>query len=208
MIFSRWPVLRLFLALSVAGLGYQLLPSRLGNERMVDDFVQIAEHLMAGEREAALGAIRRGYAPFLPASQEQSVAHTRQPSTRSTFSRQVRITAGQGGHFQAHVRVNGHAAPFIIDTGASLVAIRHEDALRLGLKVAPADFTGTVRTANGTARVAPVTIDRMEIKDIELRNVRGVVSEPGALGVNLLGMSFLGRLSDVRFNQREILLME
>ena len=54
-----------------------------------------------------------------------------------------------------------------------------------------------VRTANGVARVAPVTLDRVSIGDITVRNVPASVSERGVLGTTLLGMSFLGRLSRV-----------
>ncbi|NJR41508.1 MAG: TIGR02281 family clan AA aspartic protease, partial [Akkermansiaceae bacterium] len=64
----------------------------------------------------------------------------------------------------------------------------------------PQDFTHGVSTANGRAKVAPVTLGRVAIGEITVRDVRAVVSEPGRLQTSLLGMSFLGRLS--RFEMR------
>lgn len=96
----------------------------------------------------------------------------------------------------------------MVDTGASLVALTYEDARRAGIVVKPSDFTHTAQTANGIARVAPVTIPRISIGDITVRNVAGVVSERGASERTLLGMSFLGRLSRVEMRGSTLLLQE
>lgn len=107
----------------------------------------------------------------------------------------VVLEAGDHGHFTATALVNGRAVPVLIDTGASLVALSHEDAGRVGVRVQPSDFTKRVRTANGIANVAPVTLDSISIGDITLYDIEAVVSEPGRLGTTLLGMTFIGRLS-------------
>jgi aspartyl protease family protein len=96
----------------------------------------------------------------------------------------------------------------MVDTGASLVALTYDDAERLGIYVTPRDFTHVAKTANGTARVAPVTISRISIGDITVRNVRGVVSERGKSERTLLGMSFLGRLSRVEMRGGTLVLQE
>jgi aspartyl protease family protein len=57
-----------------------------------------------------------------------------------------------------------------------------------------------VSTANGVARVAPVTLDRITIGDITVRDVPAAVAEPGRLRTSLLGMTFLNKLS--RFDMR------
>ena len=67
----------------------------------------------------------------------------------------------------------------MVDTGASIVALTYEDAERAGVYVRDSDFTQRVRTANGMARVAPVTLDRVSIGDITVRNVPAAVSERG-----------------------------
>ena len=90
----------------------------------------------------------------------------------------------------------------MVDTGASQVALTFEDASRAGIYVRDRDFTQQVRTANGVARVAPVTLDRVSIGDITVRDVPASVSERGMLGTTLLGMSFLKRLEPRRHARR------
>ena len=86
------------------------------------------------------------------------------------------------GHFHARAEINGRPIDVMVDTGASIVALTYEDARRAGVYVRDSDFTHRVSTANGLARVAPVTIDRVSIGDITVRNVPGAVTEPGKLG--------------------------
>jgi aspartyl protease family protein len=120
----------------------------------------------------------------------------------------VTLPAGDYGHFRAEADINGRNIDVMVDTGASLVALTYEDARRAGILVKPSDFTHTAQTANGTARVAPVTIPRITIGDITVRNVAGVVSERGASERTLLGMSFLGRLTRVEMRGGTLVLQE
>ncbi|MGE0628894.1 MAG: TIGR02281 family clan AA aspartic protease [Hyphomicrobiaceae bacterium] len=106
----------------------------------------------------------------------------------------VILDANRHGHFITSVAMNGRDIEVVVDTGASFVALTYEDAGRAGIFVSPADFTHKVNTANGIARIAPVTIDSISIGDIQIRNVRGAVCEPGRLRTSLLGNSFLSRL--------------
>lgn len=85
--------------------------------------------------------------------------------------------------------VNDRAATFIDDTGATLVALTYEDAEQMGLAPRSLDFSAHAQTASGVARVAPITLDRVRVDDIIVRDVPAVVAERGALGTNLLGMS-------------------
>lgn len=112
----------------------------------------------------------------------------------------VELKARRNGHFETAAEVNGRSIDVMVDTGATMVALTFEDAERAGIYPSPADFTHRVSTANGTGRVAPVTIDRLTIGDITVRDVRAAVVERGKLQQTLLGMSFLGRLS--RFEMR------
>ncbi len=106
----------------------------------------------------------------------------------------VELRASSNGHYHTSVSVNGRDIDVMVDTGATRVALTYEDAERAGIYVQPADFTHRVNTANGTARVAPIRIDHISLGDITLRDVDGLVSEPGRMNTTLLGMSFLGRL--------------
>ena len=81
-------------------------------------------------------------------------------------------------------------------------------AARLGLSPQGLDFSGRVETANGVSRVAPVTLDRVRVEDITVRDVPALVAEKGALATNLLGMSFLGRLKSFQMQGSELILMQ
>ena len=95
----------------------------------------------------------------------------------------------------------------MVDTGATVVALRYEDARALGL-VFPGDkFDARVRTANGEGRAKRVQLRSVTFGTITVRDVDALVLEQGALATNLLGMSFLRRLS--RFEvQRGVLVLE
>ena len=84
--------------------------------------------------------------------------------------------------------------PVVVDTGASMVALRQSDAARAGIRVARSDFTMPVATANGTSHGAPVMLDYVSVDGIEVRNVQAVILRDDLLRTNLLGTSFLNRL--------------
>jgi aspartyl protease family protein len=126
----------------------------------------------------------------------------------SSFAREVRLKADPRGHFVFEATINDRPATFVADTGATLVVLTYEDAARLGLSPRSLDFTGLVETANGAARVAPVTLDRVRVEDITVRDVPAVVADRGALGTNLLGMSFLGRLKSFQMQGDELILVQ
>jgi aspartyl protease family protein len=146
----------------------------------------------------------------LPRDTETADAAT-VPGTRETPNAGasiVSLPAGAYGHFEAEAEINGRPIDVMVDTGASLVALTYEDAERLGIYVKPTDFTHIAKTANGTTSVAPVTISRISIGDITVRDVHGVVSERGKSERTLLGMSFLGRLSRVEMRGGTLVLQE
>lgn len=112
------------------------------------------------------------------------------------------------GHYHADAEVNGRSVPVLVDTGATLVALTYEDAEAAGIFVRPSDYTAISHTANGTARFAPITIDRVSIGGITVRHVQAAVSERGKLGVTLLGMAFLSKLNRVEMRDGKLLLQE
>src|SRR3546814_11309539 len=77
------------------------------------------------------------------------------------------------GHFYADAQVGAATVHFLIDTGATAVALSRADAQRAGISPRAGEFTGTARTANGTVPLKPVTIDRIRIGPLEARNVAG-----------------------------------
>lgn len=106
----------------------------------------------------------------------------------------VTLRAGRNNHYFTEVQVNGRTMPFMVDTGASTVALTYEYGRRLGLISSGDRWDVKMQTANGTARAKRVTLESVRIGGIVVRNVVATISEEGALSTNLLGMSFLGRL--------------
>jgi aspartyl protease family protein len=106
----------------------------------------------------------------------------------------LRIPADRSGHFLIQGRVNGEPVTFLVDTGATRVALSEADARRAGLHPLATDFTHRVNTAHGSAMTAEATLRSVEVGPIEVREVPALIVASD-LGVSLLGMSFLSRLS-------------
>ena len=113
-------------------------------------------------------------------------------------AREIVIAAGSGGHFAPLGSINGKAVRFVVDTGATLVAMGREDAQRLGLDLSGAT-AGYTQTANGPVPVQMVTLDRVRVGEVEVINVAALVM-PQSLGFVLLGNSFLSRFQMRRDN--------
>jgi aspartyl protease family protein len=109
----------------------------------------------------------------------------------SAGNQSVTLKADGRGHFTAEGQVNGATIRFLVDTGASMIALPAADAKRAGVSYLSAP-RGLVQTANGPAAAYKVKLDTVRIGDITLNNVDAMVMESG-LGFALLGMSFLNR---------------
>ena len=116
------------------------------------------------------------------------------PGRAATRNGAVEISRGRGGEFQIATQVNGASVPMVLDTGASSVVLTQEAAKAAGLPLAMLTYDVTVDTANGRARAASVTLDRVTVGSIVERAVPALVAQPGQLRTSLLGMSFLTRL--------------
>jgi aspartyl protease family protein len=118
----------------------------------------------------------------------------------------VTLNADRRGHFETSMTVNGKAVKAMVDTGATLIALTYEDGRALGL-VRPGDrYELKLQTANGTAGAKRVTLNNVRIGGISLSNVDGIVAQEGALGVNLLGMSFLKKLRSFEMQNGRLVL--
>ena len=116
------------------------------------------------------------------------------PGRAAIRGRTVEIARGGGGSFSVATQVNGARVAMVLDTGASAVVLTHEAAKAAGLPLEVLNYSVSVDTANGRARAAPVTLDRVTIGGITERSVPALIAQPGQLRSNLLGMSFLDRL--------------
>ena len=142
--------------------------------------------------------IRRRKSP--PRSRRSKRARTQ------AAGRSLTLDADRQGHFQVEARIDGRHIDFMVDTGASLVALRESDAAEVGIRPLPADYTATVSTANGKIKAARASLDRIEIGDITVYDVPALVLPDEALGQNLLGVSFLARLKRYEYANGRLVL--
>ena len=107
---------------------------------------------------------------------------------------EVAIVRAGNGEFLVRGTAGAVRPQFILDTGASAVVLRAEDAARLGLRIRKLDYDVDVSTANGHTLTAETTIPELTIGTLVERDIPALVAKPGALRESLLGMSFLDRL--------------
>ena len=127
------------------------------------------------------------------------------PGHMATRGHTVEIVRN-GGSFSIGAQVNGARVPMALDTGASSVVLTQEAAKAAGLPLEVLAYTVNVDTANGRARAAPVTLDRLAVGGIVERAVPALIAQPGQLHTSLLGMSFLNRLESWEVRGDQLLL--
>ena len=113
-------------------------------------------------------------------------------------AREIVVSASSGGHFLPAGAINGRTVRFMVDTGATLVALGRDEAQRLGLDLANAR-AGISQTANGPVPVQIIVLDRVRVGEVEVTQV-GAVVLPQPMPYVLLGNSFLTRFQMRRDN--------
>jgi aspartyl protease family protein len=121
-------------------------------------------------------------------------------------SRSLSIPRDGRGHFQTEGRIDGQRIGFMIDTGASVVALNETSAARFGLRPSRGDYNATVTTANGTIKAARTRIAMLEVGGLIVRDVDAMVLPDEALSENLLGLSFLSRLKRFEYANGQMVL--
>ena len=119
---------------------------------------------------------------------------------------EVLVARSSGGGFTVAAQINDVRVAMALDTGASSVVLTHEAAKAIGLPLEVLTYTVNVETANGRARAAPVTLDRMAVGGIVEHAVPALVAQPGQLHTSLLGMSFLNRLESLEVHGDQLLM--
>lgn len=117
--------------------------------------------------------------------------------------RKVVLMADGRGHFINSGTINGQPMQYMVDTGASTVAIGRSDADRMGIKYQNGQPV-RMSTANGVAQAWRVKLDNVRIGDVEVFGVEAVVT-PQAMPFVLLGNSFLGEFQMTRTNDQMVL---
>jgi aspartyl protease family protein len=115
------------------------------------------------------------------------------------------IRKSADGHYWANGEANGAKVRFLVDTGATAVALTPADARRLGFDVGALDYSNRVTTADGQARAAAVKLASLTVSGARLENVDALVIEKG-LDTSLLGMTYLGRLASFQATRQALIL--
>lgn len=139
-----------------------------------------------------------------PSSSAASVTVGNAPA--SSNRRSVTIPQDARGHFQVGGQIDGRRVEFMVDTGASVVALSEREAGRLGIRPGRDDFTAQVKTANGVVKAAPVMLRSVDINGLVVRNVRALVVPGNALSENLLGLSYLTKLKRFEYANGKLVL--
>lgn len=114
------------------------------------------------------------------------------PPTSGGAGKSVNLAADERGHFVTMGMINGGTVRFLVDTGATMVALPAAEARRLGISYKQGKF-GYSKTANGITPVYYIKLDTVQVGDVVINQVDATVIEDG-LDIALLGMTFLNRM--------------
>lgn len=107
--------------------------------------------------------------------------------------RETVLERSHGGHFYADVEVNGELVHFLVDTGASSVALTERDAERIGLDFDSARYEQVGMGASGPVRGQFVILDKVSLDGKAVRKLEGAILQGS--DISLLGQEYLGRFS-------------
>jgi len=131
------------------------------------------------------------------------------PATQAPgSSRSIALDRDSRGHFLTEARINGQRVNFMVDTGASVVAVNESSAARFGLYPSRGDFTANVTTANGTIKGARARLAMVDVGGLVVSDVDALVLPDEALSENLLGLSFLSRLKRFEYSNGQMVLQQ
>jgi aspartyl protease family protein len=119
-------------------------------------------------------------------------------STSSGSGSRIVLTESGGGHFMSAGQINGRAVQFMIDTGATTIAMSMQDAERAGIRYKQGQPM-QMSTANGVTAAFHIKLDSVRVGDVEVYGVDAVVI-PQPMPFVLLGNSFLSRFQMKRDN--------
>jgi aspartyl protease family protein len=110
------------------------------------------------------------------------------------------------GHFSTDGRVDGRRLDFMVDTGASVIALTESSAAKVGIRPSRSDYNSPVSTANGVVKGARTRLASVDIGGLEVRDVEALVLPDDVLSENLLGLSYLSRLRRFEYAGGKLLL--
>jgi aspartyl protease family protein len=144
--------------------------------------------------------------PALANTAPRKAAIVEAPSPAPSGLRTLSIAPDSRGHFETEGRIEGQRIAFMVDTGASVIALNETSAARFGLRPSRGDYKASVATANGNVRAAPTRLAMVDIGGIVVRDVDAIVLPDEALSENLLGLSFLSKLKRFEYAKGKLVL--
>jgi aspartyl protease family protein len=193
-----------FVVIAVAVIGLALAAPRYA-PALLAAMLHVDDQIVPAEPAAGESAIAQ---PAAPVEEEFVPPPESMPMIQAFEGRRVTVEADGSGHYLVEVRINGRTVPAMIDTGATTVALTAETARRIGIVPMRSAFTQPVATANGVLAAAPVRLREVRVGTIVVRNVDALVVPGEGLTVDLLGMSFLGRLQKFESSGGRLLLVQ
>lgn len=136
-------------------------------------------------------------APVSNAAPDPAVIGEPSPTPTYLAPGEIAVPRAPDGQFYAEARVNDRPVRFLVDTGATGVALTGRDARDAGIFWSPTDLGIVARGASGLVEGVRITIDRIELGDHELRDLDAVIV-PEGLPVSLLGQSYLTKMGSMR----------
>jgi aspartyl protease family protein len=165
--------------------------------------------IIAGVAALAAVAAARAMESYQPAAAQPDVhaeiAVAPPPPPQQATGYPASISKAADGHYWAEGDVNGYQVRFLVDTGASAVALTADDARRLGINPNTLDYKYSVATANGDAKAAAVKLASVSVAGARVNDVDAFVMDHG-LDSSLLGMTYLGRLSSFEATPQALIL--
>lgn len=143
----------------------------------------------------AIGALMPVRTPAPPSSPATEASAPDEEEAEESFYGETLIERDESGHFYVDAEVNGEAVHFVVDTGASGVALTMDDAERIGIDFSPNRFGVIGSGASGPVRGQLVTLDTVSVDGKEVEQVPGAVLE--GLEISLLGQSYLSQIGSV-----------
>jgi aspartyl protease family protein len=120
--------------------------------------------------------------------------------------RRLSIGRDGRGHFRIDGRIDGQRIGFMVDTGASVIALNETSAARIGVRPSRNDYTALVTTANGKIKAARMRLAMVDVGGLVVRDVDAMVLPDEALSENLLGLSFLSKLKRFEYANGQMVL--
>ena len=151
----------------------------------------------AGAAQAVVMLNQAGHPPGLRRAETAATATASIETSASpdeATGETASVSKSADGHYWAEATVNNERVRFLVDTGATAVALTLDDAKRLGFDPKTLTYGYEVTTANGKARAAAVKLASISVAGARVEDVDALVIEKG-LPTSLLGMTYLGRLS-------------